>query len=99
MCLDFVTNHTHTHTHTYTRCVCLSFCLFFFFHCGLLSLLQVYDLLNKQKRLRVLEDGKNQVRVVGLSEKVRKLCPCVRQPGVGGQRTNAFMHAHTITHG
>eukprot|EP00049_Salpingoeca_infusionum_P016236 m.329650 g.329650 ORF g.329650 m.329650 type:complete len:714 (-) comp16039_c0_seq1:128-2269(-) len=30
---------------------------------------KVFDLLNKQKRLRVLEDGKNQVQVVGLSEK------------------------------
>ena len=31
---------------------------------------RVYDLLNKQKRLRVLEDGKNVVQIVGLSEKV-----------------------------
>lgn len=30
----------------------------------------MFDLLNKQKRLRVLEDGKQQVQVVGLSEKV-----------------------------
>eukprot|EP00730_Choanoeca_flexa_P004103 TRINITY_DN11598_c0_g1_i3.p1 TRINITY_DN11598_c0_g1~~TRINITY_DN11598_c0_g1_i3.p1 ORF type:complete len:617 (+),score=147.18 TRINITY_DN11598_c0_g1_i3:91-1851(+) len=30
---------------------------------------KVFDLLNKQKRLRVLEDGKNKVQVVGLSEK------------------------------
>jgi hypothetical protein len=31
---------------------------------------RVYDLLNKQKRLRVLEDGKNVVQIVGLSEMV-----------------------------
>eukprot|EP00051_Salpingoeca_urceolata_P012834 m.159950 g.159950 ORF g.159950 m.159950 type:complete len:733 (+) comp17614_c1_seq1:304-2502(+) len=31
---------------------------------------KVFDLLNKQKRLRVLEDGKAKVQVVGLSEKV-----------------------------
>ncbi|EDQ87176.1 uncharacterized protein MONBRDRAFT_10310, partial [Monosiga brevicollis MX1] len=30
---------------------------------------KVFDLLNKQKRLRVLEDGKNKVQVVGLSER------------------------------
>lgn len=30
----------------------------------------VFDLLNKKKRLRVLEDGKQQVQVVGLTEKV-----------------------------
>eukprot|EP00045_Choanoeca_perplexa_P007974 m.73053 g.73053 ORF g.73053 m.73053 type:complete len:659 (+) comp14304_c0_seq1:86-2062(+) len=30
---------------------------------------KVFDLLNKQKRLRVLEDAKNKVQVVGLSEK------------------------------
>ena len=30
----------------------------------------MFDLLNKQKRLRVLEDAKNMVQIVGLSEKV-----------------------------
>ena len=31
---------------------------------------KVFDLLNKQKRLRVLEDGNHNVQIVGLSEKV-----------------------------
>jgi kinesin family protein 2/24 len=31
---------------------------------------KVFDLMNDRKRLRVLEDGKQQVNVVGLSEKV-----------------------------
>lgn len=31
---------------------------------------KVFDLLNEQKRLRVLEDGKGQVNVVGLAERV-----------------------------
>lgn len=31
---------------------------------------KVFDLLNKQKRLRVLEDAKHNVQIVGLSEKV-----------------------------
>lgn len=31
---------------------------------------KVFDLLNRQKRLRVLEDGNGQVQVVGLSEQV-----------------------------
>ena len=31
---------------------------------------KVFDLLNQQKRLRVLEDGKGQVNIVGLAEKV-----------------------------
>lgn len=35
---------------------------------------KVFDLLNKQKRLRVLEDGKAQVQVVGLIEKVSQRC-------------------------
>lgn len=34
------------------------------------QILKVFDLLNKQKRLRVLEDGNNKVQVVGLTEKV-----------------------------
>lgn len=33
-----------------------------------ISLFQVFDLLNKKTRLRVLEDGKQQVQVVGLKE-------------------------------
>ena len=32
-------------------------------------IVQVFDLLNKKQRLRVLEDGKQQVQVVGLEEK------------------------------
>jgi len=39
----------------------------------------VFDLLNNQKRLRVLEDGKQQVNVVGLSEKVVTALPDVLQ--------------------
>lgn len=31
--------------------------------------LQVFDLLNRKAKLRVLEDGKQQVQVVGLQEK------------------------------
>jgi len=31
---------------------------------------KVFDLLNKQKRLRVLEDANHNVQIVGLSEKV-----------------------------
>jgi kinesin family protein 2/24 len=36
---------------------------------------KVFDLLDKQKRLRVLEDAKNKVQVVGLSEKVHSSLP------------------------
>ena len=33
-------------------------------------LLQVFDLLNEKAKLRILEDGKQQVQVVGLKEEV-----------------------------
>jgi len=36
----------------------------------MLSCLQVFDLLNNKLKLRILEDGKNQVQVVGLKEEV-----------------------------
>ncbi|EGD78056.1 hypothetical protein PTSG_12813 [Salpingoeca rosetta] len=50
---------------------------------------KVYDLLNKQKRLRVLEDGKNQVRVVGLSEKVVETIGQVQELLAIGSRARA----------
>lgn len=36
---------------------------------GLRLYLKVFDLLNRKAKLRVLEDGKQQVQVVGLQEK------------------------------
>lgn len=36
---------------------------------GLLLRLKVFDLLNRKAKLRVLEDGKQQVQVVGLQER------------------------------
>lgn len=36
---------------------------------GLPLYLKVFDLLNRKAKLRVLEDGKQQVQVVGLQEK------------------------------
>lgn len=38
-------------------------------HLHLLAQIQVFDLLNKKAKLRVLEDGKQQVQVVGLQER------------------------------
>lgn len=48
----------------------LAFLIQWFIHCGMLSCLQVFDLLNNKLKLRILEDGKNQVQVVGLKEEV-----------------------------
>ena len=36
----------------------------------MLSVSQVFDLLNKKQKLRVLEDGRQQVQVVGLKEEM-----------------------------
>lgn len=36
---------------------------------GLLLRFKVFDLLNRKAKLRVLEDGKQQVQVVGLQER------------------------------
>lgn len=36
---------------------------------GVLKRVQVFDLLNRKAKLRVLEDGKQQVQVVGLQER------------------------------
>lgn len=41
---------------------------YLFRHDGELCVLQVFDLLNKKAKLRVLEDEKQQVNVVGLQE-------------------------------
>ena len=50
------------------RSVTLHLISYLFCACSGLAALQVFDLLNNKLKLRVLEDGKQQVQVVGLKE-------------------------------
>lgn len=71
--------------------------------------LQVFDLLNNKSKLRVLEDGKQQVQIVGLREKEVSTVESVldliqhgnnvRSPSLPLSRSYSNTECHTVTRG